>query len=64
MKSVDWNQKGKIDLVMATGIRDIAASLKELKRSKVDSSSITEEMERVISEIEEITRITIPFCAL
>ncbi len=53
VKSVDWNQKGRIDFVMAARIRDIAASFKELKRRKVDTSSITEEIERVLSDIEE-----------
>ena len=53
VKSVDWNQKGRIDFVMAARIRDIAASLKELKRRNVYTSSITEEIERVLSDIEE-----------
>ena len=53
VRRVDWNQKGRVDFVMAARIRDIAASLKELKRRKVDASSITEEVEWVLSDIEE-----------
>ncbi len=53
VRRVDWNQKGRVDFVMAARIRDIAASLKELKRGKVDASSLTGEIEAVLSNIEE-----------
>ena len=53
VRRVDWNQKGRVDFVMAARIRDIAASLKELKRRKVDASSLTGEIEAVLSNIEE-----------
>ena len=32
VRRVDWNQKGRIDFVMAARIRDVASSLKELRR--------------------------------
>ena len=53
VRRVDWNQKGRVDFVMAARIRDIASSLKELKRRKVDASSLTGEIEAVLSNIEE-----------
>ena len=53
VRGVDWNQKGRVDFVMAARIRDIAASLKELKRRKVDASCLTGEIEAVLSNIEE-----------
>ena len=53
VRRVDWNQKGRVDFVMAARIREIAASLKELKRRKVDTSSVTAEMEAILSNIEE-----------
>ena len=53
VRGVDWNQKGRVDFVMAARIRDIAASLKELKRRKADASSLTGEIEAVLSNIEE-----------
>ena len=53
VRGVDWNQKGRVDFVMAARIRDIAASLKELKRRKVDASCLTGEIEAALSNIEE-----------
>ncbi len=35
VRSVDWNAKGRVDFVMASKLRDLNASLKELKRRKV-----------------------------
>ncbi|MGC8686888.1 MAG: hypothetical protein ACP5SF_04970 [Thermoplasmata archaeon] len=42
VRSVDWNKKGRVDFIMAARIRDITSSLKELRRRKVNGSSITE----------------------
>jgi hypothetical protein len=53
VRRVDWNQNGRVHFVTALSIREIPASLKELKWRKVDASSLTGGIEAVLSDIEE-----------
>ena len=56
VRSVDWNVKGRVDFVMASKLRDLNASLKELKRRKSDTLSLLKEIEKLLSDIREAYR--------
>jgi hypothetical protein len=56
IRFVDWNAKGRIDMVMAAKVRDLAASLKELRRRRADSTTLESDIDLTISRIEEAYR--------
>ena len=53
VRSVDWNAKGRVDFVMASKLRDLNASLIELKRRKADTGTLIIEIENILSALKE-----------
>ena len=53
IRSVQWETKGRIDFIMAAKLRDLAACLKELKRRKLDTASLENDIDHAIYDIEE-----------
>ena len=56
VRSVDWNVKDRVDFVMASKLRDLNATLKDLKRRKSDTLSLLKEIEKLLPDLREAYR--------
>lgn len=48
----DWNAKGRMDFVMAAKLRDLSAAVMELRRRRVDVTSLEDRIDRTLSDLE------------
>ena len=48
--------KGRVDFVMASKMRDLNATLKELKRRKSDTISLMRDVKNILSDLRETYR--------